>query len=44
MASHHVGKQVGESAAEAYERRLVPAMFAPWVAKLVDLAGVRPGD
>ncbi len=44
MASHPRWQQVGESAAEAYERRLVPAMFAPWVAKLVDLAGVRPGD
>jgi SAM-dependent methyltransferase len=37
-------QQVGGSAAEAYERRLVPAIFAPWASKLVELARVGPGE
>lgn len=44
MTSHPPWQQVGRSAAEMYERRLVPAMFAPWAPLTVDLAGVRPGD
>jgi SAM-dependent methyltransferase len=35
---------VGGNAAEVYERHLVPAMFAPWAPKLVDLAGVGAGE
>lgn len=37
-------QQVGENAAATYERLLAPAMFAPWAPKLVELAGVQPGD
>lgn len=44
MAAHPRWRHVGGAAAEMYERRLVPAMFAPWVATLVDLAAVRPGE
>ncbi len=44
MASQPRWQQVGGNAAETYERQLVPAMFAPWAPKLVDLAGVRPGE
>jgi SAM-dependent methyltransferase len=29
---------------EAYERYLVPAMFAPWGERLVEHAGLRPGE
>jgi ubiquinone/menaquinone biosynthesis C-methylase UbiE len=36
-------QQVGGTAAEVYERHLVPAMFAPWASKLIDLAEVGPG-
>ncbi len=36
--------EVGASAAELYERELVPAMFAPWAANLIDLAQVEPGE
>ena len=35
---HHLGA----NAAEAYERHLVPTMFAPWAPHVVDLALVRP--
>ncbi|WP_420597229.1 class I SAM-dependent methyltransferase [Deinococcus sp.] len=31
-------------AARTYERFMVPAMFAPWAAALLDHAGVQPGD
>lgn len=41
---HPRWQQVGTAAAELYERRLVPAMFAPWAPTLVALAGVRPGE
>ena len=32
------------AAAEIYESRFVPALFAEWAPHLVDLAGVRPGQ
>ena len=44
MACHPRWQQVGGNAAEVYEQHLVPAMFAPWAAKLIELAGVRPGE
>lgn len=44
MSSQSQWKQVGENAAEVYERRLVPAMFAPWVPALLDRAGVQHGE
>ena len=37
-------QQVGETAAETYQRQLVPAMFAPWAPILISLAGVQPGE
>ncbi|HET9419689.1 MAG TPA: methyltransferase domain-containing protein [Nocardioides sp.] len=37
------GWQVRGSAAENYERYLVPALFASWVPDLLDAAGVRDG-
>jgi ubiquinone/menaquinone biosynthesis C-methylase UbiE len=36
--------QLAGSAPEAYERYLVPAIFAPWGERLVAAAGVGPGD
>jgi SAM-dependent methyltransferase len=36
--------QVAGSAAEVYQQRLVPAVFGPWAPRVVDLAGVRPGE
>ena len=44
MASHPRWQQVGGSAAELYERQLVPAMFAPWAPGLIELAGVQRGE
>ena len=44
MASQSRWQQIGGNAAEVYERQLVPAMFAPWAPKLVDLAEVEPGQ
>ncbi len=29
--------------AETYEREMVPALFAPWASRLLDLAALRPG-
>jgi ubiquinone/menaquinone biosynthesis C-methylase UbiE len=43
MEYHPPWQQVGGNAAEVYERQLVPAMFAPWAPRLIDLAEVRPG-
>ncbi len=43
MEYHPPWAEVGGSAAEVYERQLVPAMFAAWAPKLIDLAEVRPG-
>jgi SAM-dependent methyltransferase len=36
--------QVSTAAAELYERFFVPALFAPWPPRLLDLAGAGPGD
>ena len=36
--------QLEGSSAEAYERYLVPMMFAPWAEQLVERAGVRSGE
>ena len=35
--------QVAGSAAEVYERQLVPAVFGPWGPRVVGLAALRPG-
>jgi ubiquinone/menaquinone biosynthesis C-methylase UbiE len=44
MAGQPEWLQVGTSTAEAYHRCLVPAIFGRWAPRLVDLAGVRPGE
>ena len=44
MDYHPPWQQVAVSAAEVYERQLVPAMFAPWAPRLIELAEVRPGE
>jgi ubiquinone/menaquinone biosynthesis C-methylase UbiE len=44
MESHPRWQQVGGSAADVYERQLVPGMFAPWAPILIDMAGVQPGE
>jgi ubiquinone/menaquinone biosynthesis C-methylase UbiE len=36
--------QLSVEAAEAYEAKFVPALFADWAAALVEAAGVRPGQ
>lgn len=36
--------QVDAAAAKVYEAQLVPALFADWAPRVVDAAGVRPGD
>ena len=38
------GWQLGESSAEAYERYLVPRLFAPGAEYLIELAAPRPGE
>jgi SAM-dependent methyltransferase len=38
------GWQVRNQAAEVYERCLVPAIFAPWAQRLVDVAGIGTGE
>lgn len=38
------GWQLEASAPEAYERYLVPELFAPWAEHLVERAALRPGD
>src|SRR5215213_6303161 len=42
MAYHPPWQQVSGTAAEVYERQLVPIMLAPWAARLIDLAEVHP--
>jgi len=37
------GWQLRSAGPAAYERYLVPAIFAPWAGRLLDRAGVRPG-
>ena len=44
MASHPQWDKVTGTAAEIYEQHLVPAMFAPWVPRLLDLARLHPND
>jgi SAM-dependent methyltransferase len=44
MAGQPLWQQVGGSAAERYERDLVPAMFASWAPTLVDAAQVTSGE
>src|SRR5512134_1236449 len=34
----------GSSAAEPYERYLVPTLFTPWATDLVTLAALKPGE
>lgn len=36
--------QVGASAAEVYEEFFVPALFGQWPQRLIDMAGLGPGD
>jgi hypothetical protein len=36
--------QLETDAPRAYERYLVPALFAPWAERLLDLAAVGPGE
>lgn len=38
------GWQLETETARAYEEDLVPALFIPWAKRLVEQAGVRPGD
>ena len=38
------GWQLEQSASEAYERYLVPPLFAPWAERLLDAADPREGD
>jgi ubiquinone/menaquinone biosynthesis C-methylase UbiE len=38
------GWSVEDSGPEAYERHLVPAIFAPWGERLVERAALRPGE
>ena len=42
--SQHEPWQLGGNAEELYERYLVPAMFAPWAADLVEPAAPQPGE
>lgn len=42
--AHEPGWQLDTSGPEAYERYLVPAIFAPWGERLVDLAGIEEGE
>jgi ubiquinone/menaquinone biosynthesis C-methylase UbiE len=37
-------EQPGENGAEMYKRYLVPAIFAPWAAILVEKAGLEEGE
>jgi len=41
---HMAGWPIQDNGPEAYERYLVPAIFAPWGERLVEHAGVRPGE
>jgi SAM-dependent methyltransferase len=44
MAGQPQWQQLGGSAAEVYERYLVPAVFAPWAPLVIKAAGVRTGE
>lgn len=43
MNEHDKG-QIAASAAEVYEQFFVPALFAEWSARVLEAAGVQPGD
>ncbi|MBT5049358.1 MAG: methyltransferase domain-containing protein [Rhodospirillaceae bacterium] len=44
MAENQAGQSVDTSAAEAFEKYLVPTVFGPWSQALVDLADPKPGS
>ena len=44
MAEQQRWQSVSTSAAEGYERLLVPAIFAPWAQTLIEVAAVRSGE
>jgi ubiquinone/menaquinone biosynthesis C-methylase UbiE len=44
MAKNQTGQSVDTSAAEAFEKFLVPTVFGPWSRALVDLADPGPGQ
>jgi ubiquinone/menaquinone biosynthesis C-methylase UbiE len=44
MSSYPQWQGVIGSAAEAYERHLVPAMFAPWASDLIDSLSIQTGE
>lgn len=44
MADQQRWQSVSNSAAEGYERLLVPAIFAPWAQILIETAAIRPGE
>jgi ubiquinone/menaquinone biosynthesis C-methylase UbiE len=44
MQSSRETFQLSAEAAEAYEARFVPALFAQWAPRLVELAGIAPGQ
>ncbi|WP_254864719.1 class I SAM-dependent methyltransferase [Halovivax gelatinilyticus] len=43
-ARRPTGWQLEQNASEAYERYLVPPMFAPWADQLVETSGISDGD
>jgi SAM-dependent methyltransferase len=43
MSTTHETFRISAAAAELYESRFVPALFAEWAPCLIDLAGVAPG-
>ena len=44
MAANQNGGTIDTSAAEAFEKYLVPPVFGPWSRSLVDLADPKPGE
>jgi ubiquinone/menaquinone biosynthesis C-methylase UbiE len=44
MSQHDHWQQVSDNAAELYERYLVPSLFAPWAASLVEQAALQQGQ
>jgi predicted TPR repeat methyltransferase len=44
MSSTSDGWQMSVTAAENYERAMVPSLFGPWAEVLVDRAGLTTGD
>ncbi len=43
-ASESTGWQLEQNGSEAYEQYLVPPIFAPWAARLIEMSGVHEGD